>query len=73
MTKNITLSAEEKLIEKARKRAREEHRSLNYVFRDWLYRYANGHKVRKHYEDIMNRLKYASPGKHFSRDEMNER
>jgi hypothetical protein len=44
MTRNITLSADEKVIKEARMRAQEEHSSLNVVFRDWLYRYAAGHR-----------------------------
>lgn len=73
MTRNITLSAEEKLIEQARKRAQEEHKSLNIVFRDWLFRYAHGCKNRKQYNDMMNKFNYANAGRHFSREEMNER
>jgi hypothetical protein len=73
MTRNITLSAEEKIIEEARIRAQEEHTSLNVVFRDWLYRYAHGHKKRPDYSQIMERLNYAHAGRKFSRDEMNER
>jgi hypothetical protein len=34
MIKNITLSAEDRLIEAARTRARAEHKTLNTVFRD---------------------------------------
>ena len=73
MTRNITLSAEEKLIKQARKRALEEHKSLNMVFREWLFRYAHGHKSHKQYNMIMKRFNYANAGRHFSRDEMNER
>jgi hypothetical protein len=73
MTKNITLNAEEKLIELARKRAQEEHKSLNIVFRDWLFRYAHGYKQNKHYDTLMKKYSYANAGRHFSREEMNER
>jgi hypothetical protein len=37
--KNITLSADEKLIEAARERARAEHTTLNEQFRRWLADY----------------------------------
>lgn len=73
MTKNITLSADESIIEAARKRAIEEHKSLNIVFRDWLYRYAHGHKSAHDYNLIMKKLSYAEAGRTFSREEMNER
>ncbi len=73
MTKNITLSADESVIEEARKRAMEEHTSLNEVFRDWLYRYAHGHKSANNYNLIMEKLSYAEAGRNFTREEMNER
>ncbi len=38
--KNITLSAEEDLIERARLRAAKQKTTLNAAFRDWLRRYA---------------------------------
>ena len=37
--KNITLSADESLIEAARDRARREHTTLNEQFRRWLLDY----------------------------------
>lgn len=73
MLKNITLSAEEQLIARARERARAERSTLNAAFREWLERYA---KARPHPEDfrrLMSRLSYASPGRTFNRDELNER
>jgi hypothetical protein len=39
MLKNITLSADEKLIQKARKKAKQEHTTLNAQFRQWLENY----------------------------------
>ena len=41
--KNITLSADEELIEKARTVARAQRRSLNAAFRDWLAQFASTH------------------------------
>ncbi len=73
MTRNITLSADETLIEKARKQAKNECKSLNVVFREWLFRYANRGKNGKKYESIMNGLKHVNPGRRFTREEMNER
>ena len=34
--KNITLSADEDLIERARQIARAQHKTLNAAFREWL-------------------------------------
>src|SRR4051794_9181077 len=45
LLKNITLSAEERLIEAARERARAEHTTLNEQFRRWLADYT-GRKQR---------------------------
>jgi hypothetical protein len=73
MTKNITLSAEATLIEQARKRAQEEHKSLNVVFREWLFRYAHGKKSYSQFHQLMDKYHYANAVGHFSRDEMNER
>ena len=38
--KNITLSADENLIEQARLVARSRHKTLNAAFREWLEQYA---------------------------------
>jgi hypothetical protein len=73
MTKNITLSANEKLIAAARKRAISEHTSLNVVFREWLFRYAHRSKADQKYDLVMNTLRYADAGRHFDRNELNER
>ena len=73
MTRNITLSADEKVIKEARMRAQEEHSSLNVVFRDWLYRYAAGHRKKSDYSAGMERLSYVNSGRKFSREEMNAR
>jgi hypothetical protein len=72
MIKNITLSAEEKLIKKARLRARKENRSLNEIFREWLARYVS-QDGNSNYQDIMVKLSYVKPGGKFSRDDLNER
>jgi len=71
--KNITFSAEESLIEKARKKARSENTSLNKRFREWLKFYATRGESHEDYKSIMEELDYAVPGKKFSRDELNER
>lgn len=71
--KNITFTAEEELIEKARDRARRESTSLNKKFREWLTRYVSKGNGSKEFESVMEKMSYARPGKKFTRDEMNER
>jgi hypothetical protein len=73
MIKNITLTADENLIRKARMKAQKEKRSLNTVFREWLIRYADQEKSEKIYKRLMEKYSYVNPGKTFSRDELNER
>ena len=73
MVKNITLSAEASLIQRARLRASEEHKSLNALFREWIARYAGVGKSSDRYRRLMKHLAHARPGRTFSRDEMNER
>ena len=71
--KNITLSADEKLIKKAREKAKQEHTTLNESFRNWLQRYIITDKNEIKYEELMDSLSYVKYGKKFSRDELNER
>jgi hypothetical protein len=71
--KNITLSADERLISSAREKAGKENTSLNALFRQWLARYAEKGQSKLVYKKLMKRLSYARPGRKFSREEMNER
>ena len=73
MLKNITLSADEKLIIRARKKAEQEHTTLNSMFRQWLENYTNIAANSNDYINLMEQLSYAKPTKQYSRDEMNER
>jgi len=73
MLKNITFSAEDILIKKARQVAEKEGKTLNIAFREWLQRYASRDGIASDYQALMNDLNYAQPGRKFSRDEMNER
>ena len=77
MTKNITLSANEQLIELARSRAQKRHTTLNAEFRLWLEQYVGEDhegKSRVHaYRRLMASLGAVKPGRHFTRDDMNER
>jgi hypothetical protein len=72
--KNITLSAEERLIEAARERARLENTSLNEQFRHWLAGYADASGRLQRYDELMPALRgRLKVGRKLSRDEMNER
>ena len=71
--KNITFSADEDLIEQARLIAYSQGKTLNAAFREWLAQFTaqsgNGREV----DALMGRLRHVSSGRHFVRDEMNER
>ncbi len=71
--KNITLTADEKLIKLAREKASREKTSLNSQFRVWLKRYVDSDRKLPDYESLMDQLSYANAGRKFSRDELNER
>ena len=73
--KNVTLSAEEHLIESARKRAIAEHSTLNEQFRRWLRSYAAPKTSADSAMALVAELRARSgtQGRKFSRDDMNER
>jgi cbb3-type cytochrome oxidase cytochrome c subunit len=72
--KNITLSADEELIEAARARARAEHTTLNEQFREWLASYARERSRIQGYDAVVAELKgRLRVGRKLTRDEMNER
>ena len=71
--KNITLSADENLIEQARLVARAQHKTLNAAFREWLEQFAAQTGDVQEFDALMKRLGHVKAGRHFSRDEMNER
>ncbi len=72
--KNITLSAEERLIEAARERARTENTTLNDQFRLWLASYADTAGRLQRYDELMPSLRgRLKLGRKIDRDEMNER
>jgi hypothetical protein len=71
--KNVTLSAEERLIEQAREKARRERRTLNAVFREWLRRYVGQESGSSGYAELMEKLSHVRPGKRFTREELNAR
>ena len=71
--RNITLSADADLIEKARARARKQKKALNVVFREWLERYAGDGTASDEYNQLMKELRHVHAGRKFARDEMNTR
>ena len=74
--KNITLSADEKLIEAARQEARRKKTTLNAEFREWLARYARNRQAEQRLRDyrrLMDSMEEVSSGRRFARDEMNAR
>ena len=70
---NVTLSADENLIERARLRAAKEKRSLNSAFREWLARYAGPETGHAEFEELMKQLSNVKSNRRFSRAERNER
>jgi hypothetical protein len=71
--KNITLSAEETLIEQARLVARAQHKTLNAAFREWLEQYAAQAGGGAAVDALMRRLRHVRSSGPYTRDEMNER
>jgi hypothetical protein len=71
--KNVTLSAQEELIEQARLVARSQRETLNAAFRRWLVQYTGQGGSGRELDSLMKRLRHVKAGRHFSRDEMNER
>ena len=71
--KNVTLSADEDLIEQARLLARARHTTLNAVFREWLAEYTASPGAAQDLDALMDRLRHVRSGGHFTRDQMNER
>ena len=73
--KNITLSADERLIEEARERARAEHTTLNEQFRLWLADYVRSERQAERAMAVVRELqgRVRTGGRKFTREEMNER
>jgi hypothetical protein len=71
--KNVTLSADEDLIEQARLVARSQRETLNAAFRKWLMHYAAQGGSGREVDSLMKRLRHVKAGRNFTRDEMNER
>ena len=75
MLRNITLSADEQLIARARAKASVGQTTLNAEFRKWLCSYAAAQDdaAVTRFRDVMKQLAHVDAGRTFTRDEMNER
>jgi len=71
--KNITLSADELLIARAREEAEKHGTTLNAEFRLWLAAFVEQERTASGYQELMARLAYAQPGRSFTREDLNER
>ena len=72
--KNITLSADESLIERARQVAREQKRTLNDAFREWLMQFTRQSGSVEEANALIDELrKTVRSNGPYTRDEMNER
>jgi len=71
--KNVTLSADADLIEKARLLARTQHRTLNAAFREWLTQFTAGESDAQSFALLMKQMRHVEAGRRYTRDEMNER
>ena len=73
---NITLSIEESIVKRARKRAEAMGKSLNQLVREYLEQVAGGNDARKDIERLRlltDEGKGRSRGWRFNRDEIHER
>ena len=73
LVKNITLSADESLIEQARKAAADQNTTLNAAFREWLQQYSGRQRWLQEYDALMERTKYVRADRKYTREELNER
>lgn len=72
--RNITFTADERLIEAAREQAAAENTTLNEQFRRWLEQYARKRQAVRALESVDRMRAYVrTGGRKFTRDEMNER
>ena len=74
--RNITLSAADTLIDRARERARLQRLSLDDEFRKWLASYVqsgDGQNAVNRFRSVMQALPNSDAGRSFTREEMNER
>ena len=73
IVKNVTLTADDELIERARHVAHSQHKTLNVAFREWLRDYVAQDSASGDYDALMAKLSYTRSTGPYSRDQMNER
>lgn len=73
--RNVTFSADERLVEAARERAQREKTTLNEQFRLWLEAYAGREEKARSAMQVVADLRRTvrTGGRRFTRDELNER
>jgi predicted transcriptional regulator len=69
--KSITLRADENLIKRARLIAREQRRTLNEAFREWLAQFTESAGDAQGFDALIMCLRNVDAGRRFSREEMN--
>ncbi|MFN3983637.1 MAG: hypothetical protein ACK4SA_24985, partial [Caldilinea sp.] len=62
--KNITFSADDALIEQARRQAMLENTTLNELFRTWLERYVAQPAAAERYAALMAEMEHVRAGRH---------
>jgi hypothetical protein len=72
--KEVTLTADEALIEEARVAAKYGNKTLDQAFQEWLLEFTRRVNRAKEYDALTEQLKGRfSVDRHYTRDEMNER
>lgn len=71
--KNVTFSADERLIEQAREEARARKTTLNALFREWLEDIARRESRREKIDAVFEEMAAYNAGGNFTREDMNER
>jgi hypothetical protein len=63
--KNITLSADQDFIERARSIARGQRRTLNAAFREWLTEFTQSAGDAQGFDALMKQMGHVDAGRHF--------
>jgi hypothetical protein len=71
--KNITFTADERLIEEAREEARRRKTTLNNLFREWLTQIAARDERKRKIDKLMEEMSQYNIGGPYTREEMNKR
>lgn len=73
MLRNVTLSAEDRLIHSAREKAQQQQTTLNEEFRRWLQSYVGQPDAASRIDALLDGLSHVQAGGKFSREQMNAR